>query len=172
MKLFITGAAGFVGAAVARAALRAGHAVIVAIRPGRRPERIADLIEQLKVVAVDLRDTASVRLAIEQSRPDVIIHVAWAGVGNKDRFDRLQISDNIATTCALVDAGVEYGARKFVGIGSQGEYGPLNRKISEQDLPRPTTLYGAGISFDEAAGGPGKSCPCLASAVFNLWPAR
>ena len=34
-------------------------------------------------------------------------------------------------------------ARKFVGIGSQAEYGRYDRRIAETDLPQPTMLYGA-----------------------------
>jgi nucleoside-diphosphate-sugar epimerase len=80
---------------------------------------------------------------MRELRPDTVVHVAWSGVSNRDRLERLQISDNIETSCHLLDASVEAGVSKFVGLGSQGEYGPFDRKITEQDLPAPTTLYGA-----------------------------
>ncbi len=143
MKIMVTGAAGFVGAAVVRAAVTAGHEVTAAVRPGGVPRRISDLAGRVDLVHMDLRHRQQVLDVTARAKPDVIVHSAWAGVGNQARFERFQITDNIEPACVLVEAAIESGAKKFVGIGSQGEYGPLNRKIRETDLPQPTTLYGA-----------------------------
>ncbi|KAA0073031.1 NAD(P)-dependent oxidoreductase [Tardiphaga sp. P9-11] len=143
MKILVTGAGGFVGAAVAGEALRAGHDVVGTVRPGSSSSRLATRGSRLNVVGLDLRDAGEVRAMMRTHRPDVIIHVAWSGVSNKARSDRLQITDNIETACQLLEAGAECGVSKFIGMGSQGEYGPLDRKIAETDLPHPTTLYGA-----------------------------
>lgn len=143
MKILVTGAGGFVGAAVAGEALRVGHEVVGTVRPGSSDSRLASFGSRLNVVWLDLRDTAQVRAMVRDCRPDVIVHVAWSGVSNRSRSDRLQITDNIETSCHLLEAGAEYGVSKFVGMGSQGEYGPLERKITETDLPHPSTLYGA-----------------------------
>jgi nucleoside-diphosphate-sugar epimerase len=43
----------------------------------------------------------------------------------------------------LVELAREVGCKHFIGLGSQAEYGPLNKKISESDPTEPTTLYGA-----------------------------
>jgi nucleoside-diphosphate-sugar epimerase len=143
MKILVTGAGGFVGAAVASEALRAGHEVVGTVRPGSSAGRLAGVGTRLDVVEFDLRDAGEVRTMMRAHRPDVIVHVAWSGVSNKARSDRLQITDNIETACQLLEAGAECGVSKFIGMGSQGEYGPLDRKITETDLPMPTTLYGA-----------------------------
>lgn len=143
MKLFVTGAAGFVGAAVTRQALNAGHSVVGTVRPGSRAERLVGAAGDLSIAEVDLRDQKAVVAALEQHRPDVIVHVAWSGVSNSARFDAAQITDNVDSACGLIEAGAGIGIGKFVGLGSQGEYGSLNRKTREDDLPEPTTLYGA-----------------------------
>jgi nucleoside-diphosphate-sugar epimerase len=143
MKLMVTGAAGFVGAAVVRAAYLEGHEVVATIRPGGSTARIADLEDTITVSPLDLKDSPQVQAVTARHKPDVIVHVAWSGVENKARFERSQIWDNIESSCALVDAAIECGVQKFVGIGSQGEYGPLNKAINELQLPQPTTLYGA-----------------------------
>lgn len=143
MKILVTGAGGFVGAAVAGEASRAGHEVICTVRPGSSSRRLASLSTRVDIVRLDLNNGREVAAMMRDHRPDVIVHVAWSGVSNKARSDRLQISDNIETSCQLLEAGAEQGVSKFVGMGSQGEYGPLDRKIAETDLPLPTTLYGA-----------------------------
>ena len=143
MKLLITGAGGFVGAAVSRQAVAAGHDVIGIMRRDGQRGRLAPLAGQMRVVEIDLRDSAAVASLVQEARPEAIIHVAWSGVSNKARSDRSQIANNIDAACNLVDAGITAGITKFVGVGSQGEYGNLSGRITERDLPDPTSLYGA-----------------------------
>jgi UDP-glucose 4-epimerase len=143
MKLFITGAGGFVGAAVARAAVASGHEVIATIRPDGDTHRLAAIADDIRLVEMDLRQGEHVAATMLQTRPDVLIHVAWAGVSNRHRNDRTQITDNIDAAYALLDAGAAAGVRKFVGLGSQGEYGALGGRISETRMPLPSSLYGA-----------------------------
>jgi nucleoside-diphosphate-sugar epimerase len=63
-------------------------------------------------------------------------------VANAARFDRRQVTDNIEAACALTEAAAAAGAGVFVGMGSQGEYGPVS-PMHEDSLPAPTSLYGA-----------------------------
>lgn len=141
MKLMVTGAGGFVGAAVVRAAQAAGiEAVAVTRRPD--PKRLADL-SGVNRLTLDVQDLDAVRAALQVEKPDVIVHSAWSGLGGEARLSTAQIYDSLVPTCRLAEAAAEAGVSKFVGIGSQGEYGPLNRRITEEDLPRPNSLYGA-----------------------------
>jgi nucleoside-diphosphate-sugar epimerase len=143
MKILITGAAGFVGAAVVSQAVSAGHDVVASVRPSSRMDRLAAVLPTITLIKVDLRDLDEVSVAMREQRPDVIVHTAWSGVDSKSRNDRSQITDNVQSSCNLIDAGVAADVRKFVGLGSQGEYGLLSGKISESDLPIPTSVYGA-----------------------------
>jgi nucleoside-diphosphate-sugar epimerase len=143
MKMLVTGAGGFIGAAVVAEALRSGYEVVGTIRPGGSERRLAAFKSHFHLVRIDLRDLARVDTMMSEFRPGVVVHAAWSGVGNTNRSDRLQISDNIESSCRLLEAAAVHGASRFIGIGSQGEYGLFDRKISEDDLPRPTSLYGA-----------------------------
>jgi nucleoside-diphosphate-sugar epimerase len=140
-RILITGAAGFVGAATARAALANGHQVIALVRrPGA--SRLAALQGNLSIQAADLSDSEAIAAVLNSTKPDVVIHSAWEGVGGALRAGDVQF-ENIRTTMALVDAAISAGVKKFVGIGSQAEYGCFDRRITEDDLPQPTMLYGA-----------------------------
>lgn len=143
MKLFVTGAGGFVGSSVVRHALDAGHNVIATVRPGTTQARLIGANAKLQIASLDLRDRKAVLAAAQHHRPEAIVHVAWSGVANAARFDTTQITDNVDAACGLMEAGAQVGISKFVGLGSQGEYGPFNRRTREDDLPNPTTLYGA-----------------------------
>ncbi len=138
-RLLITGAGGFVGAAVVRAALAAGHKPIALVRTASAP-RLSGL--SIARHSVDLSDTDRVAALLDTLHPDVVIHSAWEGVGGPLRAGDVQY-ENIRTSCALADAAIAAGARKVVGIGSQAEYGRYDRRITEDDLPNPTMIYGA-----------------------------
>ncbi|HEX3677779.1 MAG TPA: NAD(P)-dependent oxidoreductase [Sphingomicrobium sp.] len=139
-RLLITGAGGFVGAAIAKAAVAAGDDVIALARSGG--SRLASIAKSISLQRMDLADRRSVAELIGSVKPDVVIHSAWEGVGGALRSDDIQL-ENIRTTVALADAAIAAGTQKFVGIGSQAEYGRYDRKIVESDLPHPTMLYGA-----------------------------
>ena len=142
MKYFLTGASGFVGAETLRQALEAGGEVVAPVRPESAAERLRRFEGRFTRLDLDIRDTAALAAALEAHRPDVILHLAWSGVGNADRFALTQIHDNIAASCALVEAGAAAGVKAFIGVGSQGEYG-AGSDMSEDTLPTPTNLYGA-----------------------------
>lgn len=139
-RLLITGAGGFVGAAIAKAAVAAGDDVVAVIRSGG--SRLAGIAKSISLQKVDLADGPSVAELICSVRPDVVIHSAWEGVGGALRSDDIQL-ENIRTTVALADSAIAAGTGRFVGIGSQAEYGRYDRRIVEDDLPQPTMLYGA-----------------------------
>jgi nucleoside-diphosphate-sugar epimerase len=140
-RILITGAGGFVGAATVRAALAAGHQVMALVRK-QGGFRLAGIQGDLSVHAVDLSDNEAMAALLSELHPDIVIHSAWEGVGGTLRAGDIQF-ENIRTTLSLVDASIAAGVRKFVGIGSQAEYGRYDRRISEDDLPQPTMLYGA-----------------------------
>ena len=139
--IFVTGAAGFVGAATVRAALAAGHKVIALVRTPN-PARLFDVAADCEIIVADLADTDAIAAQLMATKPDIVVHCAWEGVGGSARAGDVQL-DNVMTSVALIDAAIAAGVAKFVGIGSQAEYGRFDRRITETDLPNPTMLYGA-----------------------------
>lgn len=140
-RILVTGAGGFLGAAVARLAVEQGHQVSALVRnPSSR--RVAGLNGKCAILAADLADRDAVRAALRQASPEIVIHSAWEGVGGAKRASDLQL-DNIATTVALLDDSIIAGASRFIGIGSQAEYGRHDRRIDETASTEPFLLYGA-----------------------------
>jgi nucleoside-diphosphate-sugar epimerase len=138
VKLLVTGAGGFVGAAVVRRALAVGHDVVATGRSAT-PTRLVGTAASYH--AVDLSDYAAVDAMVDVERPDIIIHSAWEGVSGAARASDIQML-NVHHANHLVDAAIRNGACKFVGIGSQAEYGRYDRLIREDDLPNPSMIYG------------------------------
>lgn len=72
MRITVTGAAGFIGSHVVRAALGAGHEVRAVVRPGADTDRLAD--SGLEAIACDLADD-DLGAALEGA--EVVVHCAW-----------------------------------------------------------------------------------------------
>lgn len=152
MRLLVTGAAGFIGAHLLRRLASEDVSVAAVLRPESDCWRIKAPLESGRVtrIAGDLRRPETLRRAVVSFSPDVVIHLAWSGVGNQFRNDPRQVDDNLSASLSLLRLAHEAGARAFVGLGSQAEYGPLNATLDEQAPTRPTTLYGVT-----------KLCTCL-----------
>ena len=140
-RLLVTGAGGFVGAAVADLAARNGHSVTALVRNPSSPRAVA-LAGRCAIAVANLSDRDAVRAVLAQARPHCVIHSAWEGVGGPDRAGDIQL-DNIRTSVELLDSAIAVGARRFIGIGSQAEYGRHDRRIDESATTEPFLLYGA-----------------------------
>ncbi len=141
MRIFVTGGTGFIGSFLVRELLEHGHQVAVLLRPGTDPWRVSEQLPHLTTIVGDLGNIEALRNSLCAFQPDAVAHLAWRGVGNTDRNSPTQ-AHNIPDTLDLAVLGIETGAKVFVGAGSQAEYGPYPRRISETDVPSPTTMYG------------------------------
>jgi nucleoside-diphosphate-sugar epimerase len=141
MRVFVTGASGFLGSYLVLDLLAQGHEVGVLLRPHSARWRLEEAEGRLHVIPGVLEDLDGLRGALKGFAPEAVLHMAWRGVAGSDRNSPVQAT-NVADTIGLVELAAEAGAEIFVGAGSQAEYGPYDRAIREDDVPRPTTLYG------------------------------
>ena len=87
---------------------------------------------------------------------DVFYHLAWAGTTGQGRNDEVLQKKNIEYSLDAVDCAARFGCRKFVGIGSQAEYGRKDVPLSSLLECKPENEYGkakleAGIKTAEKA---------------------
>jgi dihydroflavonol-4-reductase len=111
--ILVTGGSGFVGAAVVRQLLAAGHEVRALIRPTSVRTNLARL--PVEIVQGDLRDAASLRRAMAGIR--FVFHVAadyrlWA------RQPEEIVRTNIEGTRALMEAALRAGVERIVYTSS------------------------------------------------------
>lgn len=142
MRIFLTGATGFVGSHVARELIAHHHTVAALIRPASNRWRIAEVLPSLVVIDGDVPALHNATAPIRAFLPDAIIHTAWQGVASGARNDTAQI-ENIVATTKLVELAHTVGCRTFIGLGSQAEYGIYQHAISEDMPANPVTMYGA-----------------------------
>ena len=126
MKVFVTGATGFLGSHVARALAADGAELRLLVRASSDLRNIADL--NAERVVGDLRDPASIKKAVAGC--DVVFHVAadyrlWV------RDPQEMYRSNVEGTRALLEAAGKQGVRRVVytssvatmGFGSNGRAG-------------------------------------------------
>jgi dihydroflavonol-4-reductase len=111
--IFITGASGFVGAAVVRQLLQAGHEVRALVRPTSSRTNLARL--PVEVARGDLRDASSLRRAMSGIR--FVFHVAadyrlWA------RHPQEIVETNVEGTRGLMEAALRAGVERIVYTSS------------------------------------------------------
>lgn len=139
MKALVTGATGFVGAAVARALVRTDVEVRVLARPDSDLRNLDGL--PVERVAGDLRNPASLRQALSGCRH--LYHIAahyalWA----KDPSIFYDI--NVAGTRNLLEAAREVGVERTVYCSTIGAIGlPPGGGLGTEDTP---------VSLDQMAG--------------------
>lgn len=145
MRYLVTGARGFIGSAIVRAALDAGHTVAALVRPGSTAGRLRGIARDVTFIHSDFAglSMSETRASFRAFAPDVVVHAGWEGVAGTERNAEWQEARNVPASQELLSLSADVGARHFIGLGSQAEYGPCSGRISEDQPVAPTTLYGA-----------------------------
>ena len=141
-RILVTGAAGFVGAAVVHQLLAKGKDVAIIVRPTSDLRRLEKKLDDVTVIHGDLFAIDDSRREIERFAPEGVAHLGWGGVSGGGRNQALQL-DNLISSIQLYRLTEEIGCAYFLGLGSQAEYGIASGKIDEQLSPKPTNVYGA-----------------------------
>jgi UDP-glucose 4-epimerase len=139
--VILTGASGFIGAAVHAELLRRKIRPLVLLRAESDRSRLPQLAPE-NVFVFSKLDEAGIAGKLSAHKPDVFIHCAWRGVGGQERNAEFQLAENLPFTRASVELAAATGCRQWVGLGSQAEYGNANRILDENATTNPTTLYG------------------------------
>lgn len=142
-RAFVTGASGFIGAAVVRRLLNCGWQVAVLQRTAELGERLRSIAGNLQPIVASGGRVADFADAYRDWQPVAVFHLGWAGVSSVHRNDAGLQLGNIQFAVELAQLCADCRTPLFVGAGSQAEYGPKRLLISEAECPTPTTLYGA-----------------------------
>ena len=140
-RALVTGAAGFVGANLARRLVRDGHDVHLFVHPESDLWRLEGLADHATLHQVDLEDQDRVAQALSQVRADWVFHAAAYGAYPFQTDLRRMIATNLVGTVNLVEAALAVGFESFVHSGTSSEYGVKDHGPSADELPEPNSHY-------------------------------
>lgn len=137
MKVLVTGAAGLIGGEAVRAFARAGVEVVGIVRASRAPGS-----DQIREVAVDLRDPAATRSLIDCA-PDVVVHAAAVLPRRFEGEDAIAAArENRAIDDVVLAATASLGC-PLIFISSTSVYGCVQTSCTESSPVAPRGAYGA-----------------------------
>ncbi len=139
MKVFVTGASGFIGSYLVKELVESDHQLLCLKRNTSDLFRLGDFTE--KVTWVDTTDDWNRNFM--EFQPEAVFNLAWDGVSSADRVIWAMQVHNIELQQELLDLSLECGVKKFIGIGSQSEYGDFEGAVDEQFPINPKTAYAA-----------------------------
>lgn len=160
MTVMLTGAAGFIGSALARRLIAAGERVVVldALTYAASPATVDDLKRRglASFVHADIRDRAAVDAALAAHRPTGIVHLAAeTHVDRSIEGPQAFIDTNVGGTTTMLQAATDYwrglpasarDAFRFVHVSTDEVFGALepdDPPFTEASPIQPRSPYAA-----------------------------
>lgn len=140
-KAVITGATGAVGSALVKYLTDQNIEVLVIIH--RESKRIKNIPQSplVRIMYCSLEDMLNLDLSHCDTDYDVFYHFAWDGGKYRDDFGcNMQ---NLKYTLNSIELAKRLGCKRYIGAGSQAEYGIQNKALNAETLPLPETPFGA-----------------------------
>ncbi|MFC1576421.1 NAD-dependent epimerase/dehydratase family protein [Candidatus Omnitrophota bacterium] len=147
MKIFVTGATGFIGSYLTARLLKEGHEVIAGGRSFDRlnalvSRKLGDLPKKLKTVHTDLENRNAILDILKREKPDVVCHsAALVKDWHIERLRRV----NVEGTRNVLDACLAAAVKKVVYLSSIAVASGNRETQLTEDLP-----YKAGSAYGQS----------------------
>lgn len=136
----VTGATSMIGVALIEECIKNGTEVLAIIR--KDTSRLSRL-PQSELIRIEYADIGQLENICGDDKPyDVFYHFAWANAVKATRDDPFLQEENIKSALKAAELAKKLGCKKFIGAGSQAEYGIVDGMISSDTVPKPLTAYG------------------------------
>ncbi len=137
MKIAVTGSNGFIGRHVIESLLRQPGVEVVAA--SRQPPDPSVQSSGIRHVTLDMADPSSGDYD-RLGRPDVLIHLAWAGLPNYKSLHHFETE--LGRQYRFIETLTRAGLPAIVCSGTCLEYGMRSGELDEGSSPGPQTSYG------------------------------
>src|SRR5206468_3972951 len=162
MAVLVTGAAGFIGAATARALLERGDEVVgidnvndyydLALKQARLGKLNHDFANRFRFERLDFADADALKTFADQIDFDGIVHLgAQAGVRYSIENPAAYVQSNLVGHCNMLELARAHRVRHMVYASSSSVYGG-NKSLPfrvEDRVDHPLSLYAATKKADE-----------------------
>ncbi len=140
-KVVVTGATSMVGVALIEECIRNEVYVLALVRKKSRKINRLPVSKFVSFSECDLEEMN--QYVVKQNDYDVFYHFGWSNTDKEGRSDVRKQYENIEYCLNAMELAEKLGCKKFVGAGSQAEYGiHLERKTNPQSALNPQDAYG------------------------------
>lgn len=148
-RILVTGGLGFIGANLVPLLAKSGYDVAVL---DNLVNNAVPSIEGIRTLVADVSSAPEVLRALEEWRPDVVVHLAASGSVVQSVSNPIpNFESNCVGTLNALNASRLTGVSRFVFASTGGALmGDAVPPVSEQSLPRPKSPYGASKLCGEA----------------------
>lgn len=159
----ITGATGEIGTALIRRFVQEKIQVLAICRPESHRRKLIPRSPYVKVVECDLADLKS--LPLPEEKYDVFYHFGWCASYGAERENLYLQNKNVQYELEAVDLAERLGCKKFIGAGTQAEYGRKDRPLTPDMEATPETAYGAA----KLCAGHFSRLACKQKEIVHIW---
>lgn len=140
-RAIVTGATGVVGTALVKELIDKSIEVLVFCRKGSEKSKRIPAHPLVTIKYVSLEQLAEIENDTGKYY-DVFYHFAWDGTIGLSRNDMVLQAQNVKYAIEAVDCANRFGCKKFIGAGSQAEYGRFEGELKPDTPAFPETGYG------------------------------
>lgn len=140
-KVILSGGTGAIGIALIQKFITEKIYVTVVCHKGSKRIQNIPLSKYVDIVECDLCEISNL-VGILPHDYKIFYHFAWAGTVGESRNDMYAQVSNIQHTLDSVEVAAKLGCRRFIGAGSQAEYGRYDGKLSAYTPVFPENGYG------------------------------
>lgn len=143
MKVFLTGATGFIGSQLARRLVAQGHEVTVVVRTESKLDILQAILPSIQVHVYD-GSYSSLARALGSAQPEIVIHVASLFLAQHKTEDVARlVESNLNFPAQLLEAMSQLGIKQLINTGTSWQH-YLNQPCN------PVNLYAATKQAFEA----------------------
>ena len=136
MKIFLTGATGFIGSQLAKRLILEGHDLAIVVRQDSKLEVLQNMLPQIQVHVYD-GSYASIFAALKTAKSELVCHIASLFLAKHKQEDvpRL-IESNIKFPVQLLEAMNQLGIKQLINTGTSWQH-------FDNETYNPVNLYAA-----------------------------
>lgn len=162
-KIVVTGATSMLGLATINEAIKNNVEVLAIVRNNSKKIDRLPKSNLIKVLECDIDKLDTVD-SIDDDY-DIFYHFAWGNTDKTTRNDPVLHEKNIKYALDAVNLAKKLGCKKFIGAGSQAEYGRVEGKLSATTPINPDIAYGMA----KYAAGRLTNLRCKELGIEHIW---
>lgn len=164
-RVIITGPTGSIGTALMEHLVDNQVEVLAIVR--RNSKRINNIPKNssIRVLELDLNEIKTLPEYVDGKKYDTFFHFGWDGTFGNSRNNMNGQLLNIQYTLNAVEAAASVGCTKFIGAGSQAEYGRYEGSLSATTPTFPENGYGIA----KLCAGQMSRILCEQKGIEHIW---